>query len=150
MRLSVSRLMFAVMTFAFVAFNTAPASAADDLTEMAGKVLNGYIQATLDGPDTLAPWLAPEFQIMRSNGAGYDRTGYLTRSVGTIKAAPDFSHEEVVATRSGDILVTRYMLKINEVIEGKPIAKRAPRLTVFRMIGGAWKVVAHSNFGAGH
>jgi hypothetical protein len=125
------------------------AYAAEDLTDTARKALIAYTQATLDGPKALAPMLAPEFQIMRSNGVGYDRDGYLGRSVARISAKPDFSHEDIVATRHGDIMVARYFLRIDEVIEGKPIKRRAPRLTVFRLVDGAWKVVAHSNFGAG-
>lgn len=121
--------------------------AADDLTETARAALVAYTAATLKGPAALAPYLAPEFQIMRANGVGYDRDGYLNKGVGTIVGKPGFSHEDIVATRAGDLLVVRYFLRIDEVIQGKPIKKRAPRLTVFRNVGGAWKVVAHANFG---
>jgi len=126
----------------------APALAADDLTETARKALVAFTEGVLAGPQALAPLLAPEYQIMRNNGVGYDRDGYLNRGVGTISAAPDFSHENIIATRDGDIMVTRYDLRIDEVIQGNPIKKRAPRLTVFRLIDGVWKVVAHANFGA--
>ncbi len=109
----------------------------------------GFTKGVLGGPEAVAKWLAPEYQIMRLNGVGYDRDGYINRGVGQISGAPDFSHEDIVETHAGDIMVVRYTLRIDEVIEGKKIAKRAPRLTVFRKIDGAWKVVAHSNFGAG-
>jgi hypothetical protein len=124
------------------------AVAAQDLTETARAVLIAYTKATLAGSKVLSPMLAPEFQIMRTNGVGYDRAGYLNRGVRTIFAEPDFSHEDIVATVHGDIMVVRYFLRINEVILGNPVKKRAPRLTVFRQVAGAWKVVAHSNFGA--
>lgn len=126
-----------------------PARADDALTETARTALIAYTEATLAGPDVLAPMLAPEFQIMRSNGAGYGRDDYLSRSVPSISGKPDFLHEDIVATRHGELLVVRYFLRIDEVIEGRQIKKRAPRLTVFRQVGGAWRVVAHSNFGAG-
>ena len=124
------------------------AHAAEDLTATARAALIAYTKATLAGSKVLAPMLTPEFQIMRTNGVGYDREGYLARGVPSISAAPDFSHEDITATRTGDILVVRYFLRINETIQGKPVKKRAPRLTVFRNVGGAWNVVAHSNFGA--
>lgn len=145
----VHRHITGLLLIAAVALVAKPAGAADALTEQAHKLLIEYTEATLAGPDALAPMLAPEFQIMRSNGVGYDRDGYLKRSVGRISAKPDFSHEDIVATMSGDLMVVRYNLRIDEVIEGKPISKRAPRLTVFRKVGDAWKVVAHANFGAG-
>jgi ketosteroid isomerase-like protein len=52
----------------------------------------------------------------------------------------------VVATASGDLLIARYQLVIQETIDGTPIAQRAPRLTVFRRDGDRWLVVAHANF----
>jgi hypothetical protein len=124
------------------------ARAADDLTATARAALIAYTKATLAGSKVLAPMLAPEFQIMRTNGVGYGRQDYLAKGVPSISAAPDFFHQDITATHSGDILVVRYFLRINETIQGKPVKKHAPRLTVFRNVGGAWKVVAHSNFGA--
>jgi hypothetical protein len=111
-------------------------------------LLVAFTQAVLDGPDALAPILAPEYQIMRTNGVGYDRDGYLNRGAGTVLAQPDYSHEDLVVTADGDVLVVRYFLLIDETIDGKPVKRRAPRLTVFRKIDDVWKVVAHSNFGA--
>lgn len=121
---------------------------ANELTEKARAALIAYTEATLAGSKVLAPMLTPEFQIMRGNGVGYDRHGYLTRAVPRISGKPDFSHEDIVATQNGDLMVVRYFLRINEVIEGVPVKKRAPRLTVFRNVGGDWKVVSHANFGA--
>ena len=125
-----------------------PAAADDELNKTARNALIAFTEGVLAGPEALAPLLAPEYQIMRNNGVGYDRDGYLKRGVGTISAAPDFSHENIIATRDGNMMVTRYYLRIDEVIQGNPIKKRAPRLTVFRLIDGVWKVVAHANFGA--
>ena len=120
---------------------------ADDMTDTARRLLVQFTEAVLAGPETLAPILAPEYQIMRTNGVGYDRDGYLNRGAGTVSAQPDFSHEDLVVTAADDVLVVRYFLRIDETIDGKPVKKRAPRLTVFRKIGDVWKVVSHSNFG---
>ena len=95
--------------------------AGDDPEVLAKSLLVEFTEAVIAGPETLAPLLAPEYQIMRSN-------------------------EELVVTTQEDILVVRYMLEIDEKIDGQQIEKRAPRLTVFRNIDGNWKVVSHSNF----
>jgi ketosteroid isomerase-like protein len=139
------RLLIAVL--ALVAVLAAGPAGADDVTDEARAALVAYTEATLAGPEALAPMLAPEFQIMRANGVGYDRNGYL-RTVHTVSAAPDFSHEDIVATVHDGVMVVRYFLRIDETIDGKPVARRAPRLTVFRKLGGQWKVVSHANFGA--
>jgi len=127
--------------------STGQATADDDLKKTAHVALIAYTKATLAGTKVLAPMLAPEFQIMRANGAGFDRNGYLNKGVGKITGRPDFSHEDIIATQHGDIMVVRYFLRIDEVIEGQPVKKRAPRLTVFRKVDGRWNVVAHANFG---
>lgn len=126
---------------------TAGIAAADEDTETARKALVAFTEAVIAGPKAVAAILAPEYQIMRANGVGYDSKGYIA-NVGRVSAAPDFSHEDLVVTRDDDIMVVRYFLRINETIDGAEVKRRAPRLTVFRNIGGAWKAVAHANFGA--
>ncbi len=121
-------------------------AAAQSLDETAKAQLVAFIEAVMGGPKTVGKILAPEYQLMRGNGVGFDRDGYISRGVGTVSIERDFSPEEIVVTRSGDIMVVRYMLRITETIDGKPVAKRAPRLTVFRNIGGKWMVTAHANF----
>lgn len=149
MRSLASRLLFTALISAIVTLSANAVSAADDMTETARAALVAFTEAVLAGPGTLAPMLAPEYQIMRANGVGYDRDGYLDRGAGTVSARPDFSHEDLVVTATDDeVMVVRYFLRIDETIDGKPVKRRAPRLTVFRKIDAVWKVVAHSNFGA--
>ncbi len=123
-----------------------PLRAGEDPTSLAKSLLVEFTEAVISGPETLAPLLAPEYQIMRSNSVGYDRDEYLKHGLKTLEFVPVFSHQELVVTSHEDILVVRYMLEIDEKIDGHQIQKRAPRLTVFRNIDGNWKVVAHSNF----
>ncbi len=126
----------------------AHAAVADDsLEETARAAVVAFTEAVIAGPDAVAPILAPEYQILRANGTGYDRDGYIAH-VEEVSARPNFSHENIVATTADDVMVVRYVLSIDETIEGAPVTRRAPRLTVFRKIDGAWKVVAHANFGA--
>ncbi|MDE0539991.1 MAG: nuclear transport factor 2 family protein [Rhodospirillales bacterium] len=121
-------------------------AAAQSLHDTAKAQLIAFIEAVIGGPKALEKILAPEYQLMRGNGVGFDRDGYISRGVGTVSIKRGFSPEEIVVTRSGGIMVVRYMLRITETIDGKPVAKRAPRLTVFRNIGGKWMVTAHANF----
>lgn len=114
--------------------------------EEARAAVSAFVVGVHGGPDMVAPLLAPEYQIMRSNGVGYDRAGYIGQGVGTVKSGPDFALDDLVATQADDVMVVRYMLSVEETIQGKAVAKRAPRLTVFRKIEGQWKVVAHGNF----
>lgn len=120
---------------------------ADDMTtDEARAAVTAFIKAVADGPAAVTTVLAPEFQILRSNGVAYDREGYINRGAGTVHAAPDFAVEDMVATAAGDVMVARYQLVIDETIEGKRVTKRAPRLTVFRKIEGQWMVTSHANF----
>jgi hypothetical protein len=105
-----------------------------------------FVEGVISGPDAVAPLLAPEYQIMRSNGVGYDRAGYIGRGAGSVNARPKYALADIVATEDGGVLVTRYTLEIEETSDGKPVTRRAPRLTVFRKIGGEWRVSAHANF----
>ena len=142
------RLLFTVFVSAAVVLSANVTATADEMTDQARALLIAFTEGVLAGPKAVAPLLAPEYQIMRTNGVGYDRDGYLNRGVGTVSAQPDFSHEDLVVTAADDVLVVRYFLRIDETIDGKPVKKRAPRLTVFRKIDQVWKVVSHSNFGA--
>jgi ketosteroid isomerase-like protein len=54
--------------------------------------------------------------------------------------------DDVVATADGDVMVVRYLLVISETIDGEPVTRQAPRLTVFRQQDGRWLVAAHANF----
>ena len=139
--------VFAAIVSAFLALSAGTAVADDSLEETARAALVAFTEAVISGPEAVEPLLAPEYQIMRSNGVGYDREGYVMHGVATVSARPDFAHENIFVTAQDDVMVVRYFLSIDETIDGSPVARRAPRLTVFRKIDGAWKVVAHSNFG---
>jgi len=131
----------------FLAINmlaSSTALAAD--TDTARALIASFVEAVIAGPDKVAPLLAPEYQIMRSNGVGYDRAGYIGRGAGSVRAQRNYAYDDVVVTRADDILVVRYFLRIEETIDGKAITRRAPRLTVFRKISNDWKITAHSNF----
>lgn len=126
-----------------------PASAAEAadpaLAAEATGAINAWFAAIMSrDPATLGKVLAPEFQIMRADGSGYDAAGYPTSELPVIAEMPTI--EDLVATREGDILVARYMVNLDSTRDGKTVEAYAPRLTVFRRSGDAWLVVAHGNF----
>ena len=97
-----------------------------------------------NGPAALAAVLAPEFQILRSDGTGWAREDYLGRGRSQQLKPP--VPRDLFATQTGDVLVVRYTLDVEQTIDGGSITGAAPRLTVFRRDGDRWLVVAHANF----
>jgi hypothetical protein len=90
------------------------------------------------------PLLAPEFQVVRSDGGAYDKQQYLQHSIPKIQRPPKF--DDLVVTRNSDIVVTRMKLHIEEEIDGKRAESGAPQLIVFRITQRGWEVVAAANF----
>jgi type II secretory pathway pseudopilin PulG len=125
----------------------APAIAAEAsaLDSNAMAALNAWWGALVAGtPAAIGAVLAPEFQIMRADGSGYDRAGYLGSSLPKVAAIPEFS--KMTVTGNGDNLVVRYYVTVTETRDGKTVQRHAPRLTAFRKDSGNWLVVAHANF----
>ena len=109
------------------------------------KAIVAFFTAVIqDDKDNLAKQLAPEFQIMRSNGVHHDAKSYLDSDLPIIAELPAVTN--LVVTASGDIVVATYSVTINETIDGQVAQTFAPRMTVFRRDGDQWLVVAHSNF----
>jgi ketosteroid isomerase-like protein len=119
---------------------------AAELDKEGMKAIESWMGSLVKGdPDGVAAILAPEFQIMRSDGSSYDRDGYIKGGMAKIAAMPKI--EKLVVTGFGDHIVTRYMLTVDETVEGgKAAESHAPRITVFRKSGDRWLVVAHGNF----
>jgi hypothetical protein len=136
-----------LMTGAGLLYGAVPAAAAEMAPDSATvtAALNTWWGALVKGtPEALAPVLAPEFQMMRADGSGYDKDGYLGSALPKVAAIPEFS--QLVATERGEMLIVRYFVTVNETRDGKVLQKHAPRLTVFRRNGADWLVVAHGNF----
>ncbi len=95
----------------------------------------------------LAKILAPEFQIIRSDGTAYDTTAYLQSELPHFPEPPKIG--SLVVTGYGGYLVARYEI-VSEVTLGTETEMRyGPRLTVFRKgPDGTWLVVAHANLAA--
>jgi ketosteroid isomerase-like protein len=104
-----------------------------------------YVDAVTAGDRTaLMAILAPEFQIQRPDGTGYGREAYVAGEFLSISRFLGLADLNVTST--GDIMVVRYVLRLNSTLDGRPVEVEAPRLTVFRRDGDRWLVVAHANF----
>lgn len=131
-----------------LALFTVPASAQPADQDMEAEILaalDGWFGAVASGdPALIADYLAPEYQIQRANGDGYDRETYLTSNLPVIADIPAI--EGLVLTANGDLVVARYVLVVDEFIDGAQVNPFAPRLTVLRRDGDDWLIVAHANF----
>jgi hypothetical protein len=138
---------FSILALGITAFAATAAGAAEAkrFTEKeALEALDPWADALATGdPAKIAKVLAPEYQIVRSNGNGLDRTTYLT-SLPKQRIRSKFS--DIVATGAGDIMVLRYRIETDQTIEGKEVKGIAPRLSVFRKVKGRWLMSAHANF----
>jgi hypothetical protein len=134
-----------VTAFAALAVIGGSAAADEAVSEaIALEALNPWADALFSGdPAKIERVLAPEYQILRSDGIGYDRTAYL-QSLPKQKARSKF--KDIKATGSGDLLVLRYMIETDQTINGQNVEAVSPRLSVFRKDSGRWLMVAHANF----
>jgi hypothetical protein len=114
--------------------------------EDALKALDPWINAVFTGDPVIAEKvLAPEFQILRSDGSGQDNASYL-KVLPKQRFRPKLSN--IVATAGADIMVVRYRIETHQTVQGKENKGIAPRLSVFRREAGQWLISAHANFAA--
>ena len=130
-----------------LAMRMASAAEAEAISpEQALKALDPWADALFSGdPAKVQEVLAPEYQIVRSDGTGYDKQSYM-KTLPKQKVRSKFS--EIVATGAGEIMVLRYRIETDQVIEGKEVKGLGPRLSVFRRDGERWLMSAHANFSA--
>jgi ketosteroid isomerase-like protein len=130
----------------FASLVAAPrAGAEESVSETeANEALRGWLDAVFTGdPVAVDKVVAPEFQILRSDGTGYNKAGYLAAPLPKQKSKPKAS--DIVATGHGDMIVMRYLLETEQTINGKLVEAISPRLSVFRKEDGRWLISAHAN-----
>jgi ketosteroid isomerase-like protein len=115
------------------------------LDEKAKKAVEAWAKAVASGnAEIVRKFLAPEFQILRSDGKTYDKAQYLAGGMSKIDSI--ISVQEMFATGHGDLMVVRYVISLKASAGGETMQRSAPRLTVFRRHDDRWLVVAHANF----
>ncbi|MEX2201303.1 MAG: nuclear transport factor 2 family protein [Dongiaceae bacterium] len=118
------------------------ATAIDEATALAA--LDPWADALFSGdPATIEKVLAPEYQILRSDGTGYNKAQYMNVLP---KQAMRSRFNGIVATGNERLMVLRYVIETNQTIEGQVVQAVSPRLSVFRSEGEGWLLVAHANF----
>lgn len=137
----------ALAAISALAAGAGSAAAAEQISaEEALKALDPWIDAVFTGdPAVVAKVLAPEFQILRSDGNGHDKASYL-RALPRHQIRSKFS--DIVATGTGDVMVVRYRIETDQTIDGKAVKGISPRLSVFRRDADHWLISAHANFAA--
>ena len=116
--------------------------------EAGKKAVEAWVGAVASGDKaTVDKVLAPEFQIVRSDGTAYNAEEYLQSELPRFPEAPQTGN--LVVTGYGDYLIARYEITSKVTLGAETEMRYGPRLTVFRKgDNGAWLVVAHSNFAA--
>ncbi|MEQ1956760.1 nuclear transport factor 2 family protein [Mesorhizobium sp. CN2-181] len=122
-----------------------PSRGAEKLSEeQAHRALDPWLDALITGkPEVVETVLAPEYQILRSDGSGHDKAGYL-RALPKHMTRPQFG--DIVATGDSNVMVIRYRIETDQSVEGKAIVGISPRLSVFRLEKDRWLISAHANF----
>jgi hypothetical protein len=91
----------------------------------------------------LARFLSPAFQVERADGSGTTKANYLANLATVTK----FHIANLVATQAHSVLVVRYLVRAEGMVNGKPYTPGfAPRLSVFSWNGTRWQLLAHANF----
>ena len=110
----------------------------------AQSAIDSFLDALFSGePAKVDQVLAPEFQILRSDGKSYDKVSYLD-ALPNHKVRPVTSG--LKATGHDDLIVATYTIKTEQTIGGQPVQAVSPRLSVFHKEGDRWLIVAHANF----
>src|SRR5215470_257690 len=121
------------------------ANAAEDLDALARTQVERFYAATA-GRAPLAEIMGDGFQLIRTDGTRYDRSGYLANPA----SLQTYELSGVKATRAGDVLIATFFASARGTIEGvRYHITRLPRLAVFTRVGGDWKLQAFANLGFG-
>ncbi len=139
--------LLAVVVVLAVAPAAAAATTSNASDTALGRRLVDRFMTMLEHKDVagLRALLAPEFQIVRSNGISATRAEYLAH----LPEVSSFRQSDFVVTRHGDSLVVRNNAIVDVVVDGQQSAgTSSPRLSTFRKDPrtGTWRMVAHGNF----
>ena len=115
-------------------------------TEVASELTNEFI-TLLQKKDTagLTGYLDQSFMIQRADGSFATKSDYLTN----LPTIGEFTISNVTFNQTGDSLVVRWDLTVNETINGQVYkGNPAPRLSTFVYSDAEWRMISHANFNA--
>lgn len=113
-------------------------------SETGSELVNKYITLLQDKDEAgLRDFLSEAFIIQRADGSHSEKAAYLQNF-------PDigpFTIEDVTALQADDALIVRWLLTVDEVINGQEFSgDPAPRLSTFVYQDGEWRLSSHANF----
>lgn len=109
-------------------------------SELANKFLTLLHEEDTDG---LRDFLSDAFIIQRADGSHSEKAAYL-ENLPTIN---EFTISDVVAFQTGNTLIARWAISVDEVIDGRQFSTEpAPRLSTFVYTDGDWRLASHANF----
>jgi hypothetical protein len=114
--------------------------------ETGGVLVNEFL-TLLQKKDTagLQTFLSDGFMLQRADGSFTVKAQYL----GNLPNIGPYTISDVSANQAGNSLVVRWLLTVEEVIDGKVYnSTPAPRLSTFVWSGGEWRMLSHANFNA--
>lgn len=91
--------------------------------------------------DALEQHIAPYFQVGLNEGTR-SKAQYMIRA--KLLNITDYTISNFHVTEGSGLFVVSYDLETSETIEGKRIASKAPRLSVWQNNNGTWQWVAHA------
>lgn len=121
------------------------AEAAEDLQALGRAQVERFYAGT-SGKAPLENVLGEGFQLIRTDGRRYDRSGYLDNPA----SLQTYTLDGFRTTRSGDVLTVTFFTTYRGTLEGVAWeVARVPRLAVFGLEDGDWKLQAFANLGQG-
>ena len=122
---------------------TAPRGSDDD-TAKGTKLVERFFDLLVDGnTEGMGKFLSPAFQLQGADGGFLDKEEFIADP----PEVESYELSELRATRTGNVIVTRYDVTAVVVIDGVPQSRDpAPRLSVFTKGKRGWRIVAHANF----
>ncbi len=118
---------------------SAPAQTGQQLVEKYMSLLANQDVAGLNS------FLSDSFLRQGADGTFATKDQYLS----DLPQVSNFHVTDVTSKQSGDALVVRWMLSVDEVVSGKTLQTTpAPRLATFIWDRGDWRLLSHANFNA--
>lgn len=141
----ITLLSFALLLTASFFMFSCGSDAKKEVKEQSGEELVNQLWTILQNSDTAAAdsFITEGFQAVHEDGAN-NKEQELALIAGL--NIDTYSIANLVSTQNNNVIVTTYMVSVEETIEGERLSKApAARMSVFVEEDGAWKWISHAN-----
>ena len=116
----------------------------DEPAQTAAMLVDRYLVLVHDKDvEGLQDFLSDVFIIQRADGSHFRKAEYLQN----LPDLGEYTTSDVVALQTGDSLVVRWTLAVEQAINGVRFSgDPAPRLSTFVYEDGEWRLSSHANF----